>query len=316
MTEQGNTTNSIDLATLRSHTDTPWPLPAQGQTGLRWDLIAALARYDLPLIKLVEPHHDAAAILADLDGPAVEPGQTWAVWAAEPPFAILKGRRNSTGWTLSGRKAFCSGAAIVTHALVTAETEHGPHLFSIDVAADGISTDEAAPPWVGPGMSRAGTVTLAFSDVPATPIGSPGSYTDRPGFWWGAIGIAAAWFGGARGICDQVEARHLDPHGAALLGAIRADLDTMEMTFEAASHRADHLNLPVPEVERMAQSIRARAATLAEDTLTRAGHVLGPGPLAFDAQHSARVADLHVFVRQHHGERDLARLGSLGLDHV
>lgn len=316
MTEQRSTTNTIDLATLRSHIDTPWPLPTQGQTGLRWDLIAALARYDLPLIKLVEPHHDAAAILEDLDGPAVEPGQAWAVWAAEPPFAILEGRRDSAGWTLSGRKAFCSGAAIVTHALVTANTAHGPQLFAIDVAADGISTDGAAPSWVGSGMVRAGTVTLAFSDVRATPVGCPGDYTDRPGFWWGAIGIAAAWFGGARGICDQVEAGRLDPHGAALLGAIRADLDTMEMTLEAAAHRADRLNLPLPEVERMAQSIRARAATLVEDTLTRAGHVLGPGPLAFDAQHSARVADLLVFVRQHHGERDLARLGSLGPDHA
>ena len=38
---------------------------------------------------------------------------------------------------------------------------------------------------------------------------------------------------------------------------------------------------------------------------------LGPRPLALDLEHSARVADLEVYLRQHHGRRDLAELGSL-----
>ena len=41
------------------------------------------------------------------------------------------------------------------------------------------------------------------------------------------------------------------------------------------------------------------------------GHALGPGPLAMDAEHAARVADLTLYVRQHHAERDLAALGRL-----
>ena len=33
---------------------------------------------------------------------------------------------------------------------------------------------------------------------------------------------------------------------------------------------------------------------------------------SFDAVHAGRVADLQVFVRQHHAERGLARLGEVG----
>ncbi|KZX22513.1 hypothetical protein ACH61_00279 [Rathayibacter tanaceti] len=41
----------------------------------------------------------------------------------------------------------------------------------------------------------------------------------------------------------------------------------------------------------------------------RAGRALGPAPLALDAEHSKRVADLTLYVRQHHAERDDAALG-------
>ena len=34
----------------------------------------------------------------------------------------------------------------------------------------------------------------------AAPVGGPGWYLARPGFAWGAIGVAACWHGGARGL--------------------------------------------------------------------------------------------------------------------
>jgi len=34
-------------------------------------------------------------------------------------------------------------------------------------------------------------------------------------------------------------------------------------------------------------------------------------PLAFDEEHARRAADLELYIRQHHAERDLARLGSM-----
>jgi hypothetical protein len=45
--------------------------------------------------------------------------------------------------------------------------------------------------------------------------------------------------------------------------------------------------------------------------LGRVGHALGAGPLGHDGDHARRVADLTVYLRQHHAERDLEQLGRL-----
>jgi hypothetical protein len=45
--------------------------------------------------------------------------------------------------------------------------------------------------------------------------------------------------------------------------------------------------------------------------IDRVGRALGAGPLCLDGDHAARVADLTVYLRQSHAERDLQRLGSL-----
>jgi alkylation response protein AidB-like acyl-CoA dehydrogenase len=300
---------------LRSFVRAPVPLPCHGDTHARWERLTSVARTDLPLAKLVEPHLDALAILAELDRPTDGHDDLWAVWAAEPPFAVLDARPVDGGWVLDGRKAFCSGASLVTRALVTARTAGGPRLFAIDLSSGGITVDESAPSWASPGMMRADTHTLAFTDVRADPVGHVDDYTRRPGFWWGAIGIAACWLGGALGVADTLEhaADRLDAHGRAHLGAVRARLLTLTLALEAAAHRVDaDEERDLLELERLAQTLRATAADTVDDVISWVGRALGPGPLAFDAAHAARVADLQVFVRQHHAERDLERLGSFG----
>lgn len=301
----------IEAADVRAHTGAPWPLPGDGDTWRRWQLLAAVATDDLPLAKLVEPHHDAVAILHELHGRPPVPGEIWAVWAAEPPFAVLTATPGEQGWRLSGSKAFCSGAALVTHALVTAEAPDGPRLFAVDLAADGIRAG-SGPEWAGAGMRRAGTSTLDLLDVAADPVGEPGQYVDRPGFWMGAIGVAACWWGGAQGVAATLEQRssRLDPHGLAHLGAVRSALDVAGLALEAAAARLDRHGTESSS-ERLAQSVRAHVADVVEATVSHVGRALGPSPLAFDAAHAEHVADLEVFVRQHHAERDLERLGAL-----
>ncbi len=299
------------------------PLPGSGETPRRFEALADFGAVDLCLAKLVEPHHDATAILVELDGAPPDRDSLWGVWAAEPPHARVHATRGPGGWRLSGTKAFCSGAALVTHALLTAAADDGPRLFAVDVAEGRRSGDLslAAPDWVGPGMERAGTRTLHLENLAAAAVGDPDSYVRRAGFWHGGAGVAACWLGGARTVAGAVGAaargRELDEHAAAHLGAITAVLDAATAQLHAVADeidrdpRADERN-----ARRSAQSLRATAAAAADEVLWRTARALGPAPLAFDAGHAQHVVDLQVFVRQHHGERDLADLGRLAVDQV
>jgi hypothetical protein len=57
--------------------------------------------------------------------------------------------------------------------------------------------------------------------------------------------------------------------------------------------------------------VRARIEQVASETLDRVGRALGAGPLCHDRAHARRVADLTVYLRQSHGDDDLACLGRL-----
>jgi hypothetical protein len=47
------------------------------------------------------------------------------------------------------------------------------------------------------------------------------------------------------------------------------------------------------------------------DILTRLGRAFGPHPLAFDPDISRRYAEVELYIRQCHAERDLESLGAL-----
>ncbi len=55
--------------------------------------------------------------------------------------------------------------------------------------------------------------------------------------------------------------------------------------------------------------VRAAVEDAAGEVLRRVGRALGAAPLGHDAVHARAVADLTVYLRQHHAERDLAALG-------
>jgi hypothetical protein len=67
--------------------------------------------------------------------------------------------------------------------------------------------------------------------------------------------------------------------------------------------------------ELTARRLRAVAEIAVEQAITRTGRALGLGPLCLDGHHARRVADLTVFVRHSHAERDLAALGLLAGAH-
>jgi hypothetical protein len=170
--------------------------------------------------------------------------------------------------------------------------------------------------WVNPGMAGSDTADVDLLDVPGVPVGGPGAYLDRPGFWHGGIGVAAVWAGGARGVAmtltDTAVRRGPDPLRDAALGAVDVVLAGVDAALQVAAAEVDADPLDVAgSAQLRAQRVRGLAARAGEDVLGLVGRTLGAGPLAHDAGHAAHVADLTVYLRQHHGERDLAALGAL-----
>lgn len=302
-------------AVFRALLDDGWapPLPGAGATGQRWAALAALGAADLPVARLAEGHADALAVLAELDAPRPPAGSSLGVWAAEPPTARLVATRTGDGWRLDGPKAWCSGAGVLSHAVVTAAADDGPRLFLAALTRGGVRAD--ATGWTGTGMVASGTADVRFDAVPAVPVGPPGGYVDRPGFWHGGIGVAAVWTGGARAVAARLQAavaaRSADPLRAAAVGAVDVALHAAEAALRDAAREVDAAPADLGAARLRALRVRGLVARSVDEVLATAGRALGAGPLAHDREHGQRVADLSVYVRQHHGERDLAVLGGL-----
>ncbi len=290
------------------------PLPGHGRTADRWAALAAAARDDIVVGRLLEAHADADAILAEVAGTRVVPGQWWGVWAAEPPSPVVTAERTSAGWVLVGTKAWCSGAGLCTHALVTARVDDQRPMFAVHLAHPGVSVDLSG--WAAAGMSRSATGSVTFERVPADPVGEPSAYLGRPGFWHGGAGVAACWLGGAEKVADTLRRAgpRLDDHGAAHLGAVDAALAAAGWSLRSAATEVDERPADVDGAKVRTHRVRAIVEAAATQTLDHVGRALGAAPLATDPSHTQAVSDLLVYLRQSHAERDLAALGRLVAD--
>jgi alkylation response protein AidB-like acyl-CoA dehydrogenase len=297
------------------------PRPGSGATRRRWAAFADLAADDLSLARLGEGHADAVAILAELDGPAPVQSSRWGVWAANPPGPNVTAVRRDGGWLLRGTKQYCSGARACTHVLVTANVaragdDDGQRLFA--VATDGLRPHEDS--WPAAGMAGSDTLNVTFPGVAAEPVGPPGGYTDRPGFSHGGAGVAACWYGGARAVgrtlLQAAAKRDVGPHALAHLGAVDIALRSVSDMLDRAAAEIDG-DPDDLRGEGQARALRVRSLTevVATEVLARTGRALGAGPLGHNEQHSRAVADLTVYLRQHHAEPDLAALGALVAEH-
>lgn len=307
----GDVDASLDLA---RRIGPATPLPGRGRTGERWKLLATLAVEDLTVARVVEPHLDALAILAEaarggLAAPIAGPQQTFGVFASEGPQSSVA--LDADG-RLDGVKPWCSLAGRLTDALVTAATRSGRTvLVAVNLNAPGVTVEPVE--WVAHGLAAVVSGPISFASVPATPVGPPGWYLQRPGFWWGGIGVAACWYGGSVGVARTAwQQVHRRPGGVANVQLARIDLALhgMRIALADAAAAVDDPRTPSAEFALLAQRVRAVVADGAEVVLREAGHLLGPGPLAFDTEHARRVADLTLYIRQHHADRDLAALGS------
>lgn len=285
------------------------PVPGAGRTHHLWAALASVAAVDLTVARTLEPHLDALAIL-DQAGVPVAPG-TWGVFAAEGPGDPLRAEPCETSYVLDGRKHWCSLAAVLDRGLISARVGEERQLFDVDLTRPGVTPVPGT--WVARGLTAVDSGPVDFVDVPARAVGAPGWYLERPGFAWGGIGVAAVWFGGAVGVARRMlaSASSRPPDQVALmhLGAVDAQLHAARCVLEQAAYAVDAGELTGADGWRAALRVREVVALAAEDVLRRAAHGLGPGPLATDEGHARRVADLELYLRQWHAERDQAALG-------
>ena len=262
----------------------------------------------------MEPHLDARAILAESGAPS--PPSTAAGASSRPrgPVSASWPRPTATPGCSTAPSPGAPWAARSRHALVTAwvdDTRRG--LFAVDLGHDGVH--ELADAWHARGLRDIRSGPLRLDAVPATAVGDPAGTcggTASPGAaWaWPRSGTAARWASPVASSArrgertpDQVAHLHLGVVDTALTAARR----DARSTRRTASTPATPPGRPAP-CSRCGSA--TWSPTRVERVLTAADHALGPGPLALEPEHAARVADLRLYVRQHHAERDSAALGS------
>jgi hypothetical protein len=281
------------------------PRPGSGQTAARWAVLAAVAEQSLTAARVLEAHADALAILAEAGAPV--PEGAWGVFAAE-----AAGQRLAAGGQgLTGVKPWCSLAGELDGALVTAHSGDRRRLYQVSLRHPSVTVDPPAR-WVARGLRTVTSVAVRFDATPAEPVGGPEWYLTRPGFAHGAIGVAACWYGGALGLRAALLARAARSEGdlpALHAGIADAALWAAGAALARAAAAVDAGQAAGQAGDLLGLRVRAIVAGAAEEALRQAAHALGPAPLAFDEDHACRVADLELYVRQHHAERDLARLG-------
>jgi alkylation response protein AidB-like acyl-CoA dehydrogenase len=301
------------------------PLIGEGRTRALWALLAAVAELDVSAARMLEPHLDALSILhqagsapggehlsRDLERMRVRDGSTWGVFAAEAPGLTLAAVDGTGGWRLSGTKPWCSLAAHLSHALVTASLADGTRrLFAVDLRDSRVRPH--AGPWHARGLREVVSTAVDFHDAPAVAVGEPGWYLERPGFAWGGMSVAACWWGAAVGVAaplaaaarsaraDQLSLVHLGRADGALWAARAVLAEAADLIDGAASARVGE--------RLLAERVRGAVVDAATLVLAETDAALGPAPLVVDAAHARRVADLHLYLRQHHGPRDTARIG-------
>jgi hypothetical protein len=310
------------------------PMPGSGATLQRWRALAAVAEHDLSLAKLYEGHTDALAILDELGAASNVPANaTWGVWAAEAPQgrAVIESHDGEAA-VLTGAKCWCSGAASVSHALLTAwHADDGadnastadrsaptrqPQLVRIELRQPGVRVDSQA--WQAVGMSQSKSLDVDFRRAHGKLVGRPGDYLSRPGFWQGGAGIAACWYGGASGIAAALRRStlrqspaHRNPFAMAAMGKVDLYLaSTAAMLRDAATWTDVH---PTSDARAVALRVRLAAEDCATRVLGEVGRAMGAGPFCRDAKFARAAADLPVFIRQSHAERDYAALGERAL---
>ena len=168
-------------------------------------------------------------------------------------------------------------------------------------------------PWIARGLQNVVSADVDFDDVAAIPIGEVGWYLRRPGFAWGGMSVAACWWGAAVPLVDSLLAaarsERADQLALVHLGSVDEAMWAARSALVEAAGLIDDGGSALVGERLLANRVRGAVFAAATRALSEADAALGPLPLVADEGHARRAADLHLYLRQHHGLRDTERIG-------
>jgi hypothetical protein len=277
------------------------------------DALFALGRVDLCLARLVEGHADALRIL-DQAGGAPRPG-VYAVWASRSAGTGVNAAPDPPGWRLDGELRFASGIDVVDRALLPGWVDLDTHVL-FDIATRGVEADRASWHTSAMDASRSFTVRVHRRCDADAVVGPENFYLRRPGFLVGGLGVAAVWAGGAQSLLDQVTSglRRFAPsvHQLRRLGLVEQAVWTARTAVTATARRLPGLD--AESIARETTLARTAVVSACEQAGIEAERIVGPAGLSGDARLARTMADLAIFVRQHHVDGALEGLGRAALE--
>lgn len=288
------------------------PRPGGGRTAERHRQLLELTRHHpVSVGRLAEAHTDATAILAEA-GRRPDPDALYGVWASQAPGEGVV--VDLADHTLRGTASFCSGVGLLDRALLTV-TDEGREQWLVDVGVSAAPTVRwSTAAWSTPALHDTLTGSITFDGHALggdAVIGPPRWYLERAGFWPGACGPAACWAGGALGLVDAA-GRYVgdDRHRQEALGTMRAQAWGLRALLARAGDEIDAHRCDPAGTRHRVLALRLLVERACADVLDHFGQSFGPRPFVTDAEVAQRFSDVHLYLRQQHGQRDLADLGT------
>lgn len=273
----------------------PWTGPFTETVGA----LAEVARTDLCLARLVEGHVDAHRILAEAGASPAD--GVYGVWASRSAGTGARATQEESGWRLTGQVRFASGIDVIDRVLLPGWVDDRTHLL-FDIPADAVQPDRST--WHTSAMDASRSFTVMVDALTGAPIGEENFYLDRHGFVVGGLGVAAVWAGGARSLTDLVatglRAFSAGPHQLRRLG--RMDQAAWQAATLVSAVAEGLESLDRHGVERNVAAARSGVVDACETVLDEAAKIVGPGGLVGSARLARTLADLQLYIRQHHAD--------------
>lgn len=304
-------------------------VPVAGRSA-ELDDLRAVGYRDLVLGRLIEGHGNALALISRCGterqrvtaNAEAAGGALFGVWNTAPADGVRIAATRDGSMELQGRKTFCSGAGIVSRALITARDAEGRSQMLL-VPTDRVPVRIDRSSWDPLGMLASDSFAVDFSDVRLDAdarIGELGDYDRQPWFGAGAARFVAVQAGGVARLAHELAAFAVrrstgdDPVQMTRLGECVVAADTAAHWVRASAQAWSAWDgAPSAEHERTLQTTvdAARYATerAALDVLERVERGVGARGLLSPEPFAALVRDLRMYLRQPAPDLTVVRVG-------